>query len=92
MNVDDTGRAVERTQLAWQRTGLSHMGVGALMMRLLPTSPLRPALALTMIVTGAAVSVGARRMEPSEPHRRWVASLGLATAAIALAAAALSFA
>lgn len=92
MSLDDTSRAVERTQLAWQRTGLSHMALGALSMRLLPTSPLRPVLAVAMILLGAAVSVGARRMEPSEPHRRWVATLGVATAASAIAAALLSFA
>ena len=92
MSLDDTSRAVERTQLAWQRTGLSHMALGALSMRLLPTSPLRPALAVGMIVLGAAVSVGARRMEPSEPHRRWVAILGVATAVSAIAGAILSFA
>lgn len=92
MSVSDASRAIERTQLAWQRTGLSHMALGALAMRLLPRSPLRPALALTMIVLGAVISVGARRMEPSEPHRRWVATVGVATAASAIAAAILSFA
>lgn len=89
---DDTGLAVERTQLAWQRTGLSHIGVGALSMRLLPTSTFRPVLAVAMIVVGAAVSVGARRMHPSEPHRRWVVLVGVATVVSALAAAALSYA
>lgn len=92
MSFDDQGRAVERTQLAWQRTGLSHIALGGLSMRLLPTSPLRPVLAIVMIVLGAAVSMGARRMEPSEPHRRWVATLGVGTAASAIAAALLSFA
>jgi hypothetical protein len=90
--TDDVGLADERTQLAWQRTGLSHMSVGALAMRLLPATPLRPLLAVVMIVVGVAISVGARRMHPSEPHRRWVTFLSAATVGSALAAAALSYA
>ena len=86
----DLGLAEERTQLAWQRTGLSHMALGAASMRLLPTSPLRPALAIAMIVVGAAASVGARRMHRHEPHRRWVAFIAAATALAAASAAALS--
>lgn len=87
----DLGLAEERTQLAWQRTGLAHMAVGAISMRLLPTTPLRPALAVAMIVVGAVISVGARRMHRHEPHRRWVAFLAVATALAALAAAVLSY-
>ena len=86
----DLGLAEERTQLAWQRTGLSHMALGALSMRLLPTSPLRPVLAVAMIVVGAVASVGARRMHRHEPPRRWVAFIAAATALAAAAAAALS--
>jgi uncharacterized membrane protein YidH (DUF202 family) len=89
--LTDTGLADERTQLAWQRTGLSHVALGALSLRLLPTTPLRPAFALSMILVGAITSVGARRMHAHEPHRRWIAFLGIATPAAALAAVALSF-
>lgn len=87
----DLGLADERTQLAWQRTGLSHMALGAVSMRLLPTTPLRPALAVAMILVGAAASIGARRMHLHEPHRRGVAFLAAATALSAVAAAVLSF-
>ena len=94
MNDDerDLGLAEERTQLAWQRTGLSHMALGALSMRLLPTTPVRPVLAVAMIVVGAVVSLGARRMDRHEPHRRWIALVGWATALAAGAAAVLSYA
>lgn len=87
----DLGLAEERTQLAWQRTGLAHMALGALSMRLLPTTPLRPAFAITMLVVGGVASVGARRMHRHEPHRRWVAFLAAATVLAAVAAATLSF-
>jgi uncharacterized membrane protein YidH (DUF202 family) len=89
--VSDRGLAEQRTLLAWQRTGLTHMALGAATMRLLPSTPLRPLLAVVMIVIGATTSVGARRMHPSVPHRRSVALLGMATALAAVAAAALSF-
>ena len=89
--MTDSGLADERTQLAWQRTGLSHMALGALCMRLLPTTPLRPVLAAAMIAVGAVISVGARRMDPSEPHRRWIAVVAAATTVAAVSAAALSF-
>ena len=91
MEARDLGLAEERTQLAWQRTGLSHMALGALLMRLLPTSPLRPALAVAMILVGGAVSVGARRMQRHEPHRGWIGFVAGATALAAAAAATLSF-
>lgn len=35
----DGGAAAERTALAWQRTGLAAMGVGALLVRLHPVTP-----------------------------------------------------
>lgn len=91
MEAPDLGLAEERTQLAWQRTGLSHMALGAVLMRLLPATPLRPVLAVAMIVVGAAASVGARRMHRHDPHRRPVAFLAAATALAAVAAAGLSF-
>ena len=87
----DTGFAAERTSLAWQRTGLTQMATGALMLRLLPSTPLRPALATVMVVVGVVVSVGGRRLHAGEPHRRWLALVAAATSACALAAAVLSF-
>lgn len=87
----DPGRAAERTALAWQRTGLTQMATGAALLRLLPATPARPVLAGLMVVVGAIASVGGRRLHPDEPHRRWLALLGVATTACAVAAAALSF-
>ena len=87
----DRGLAIERTVLAWQRTGLGHMAMGALCLRLLPESPGRPVLACAMIAVGIAVSVGGRRLDPAQPHRRSLAALGIATTGAFLAAIVLSF-
>lgn len=93
MSADlDDGLAVQRTALAWQRTGLSHMALGAVTLRLLPTSPFRPALGAALVVVGAVISIGSRRLRPDRPHRRWVAAVAAATAAAAGVAAVLSFA
>ena len=88
---DDDGLAVQRTALAWQRTGLTHMAVGASCLRLLPTSPARPVLAAALIVVGAVISLGSRRLHPNRPHRRSVLGVCAATAIAALAAVALSY-
>ena len=89
--MSDRSLAVERTSLAWQRTGLTHMAAGAAVLRLLPATPLRPALAAVMIVVGAVTTVGGRRLDPHHPHRGWVASLAVLTTLWALAAVALIF-
>lgn len=86
----DPGRAEERTQLAWQRTGLSYMALGAISLRLLPSTPARPVLAVLTIITGALVSAGSRRMHPTQPHRLSIAFVAATTAAIGLVSAALS--
>jgi len=87
----DPGLAPERTALAWQRTGMTTMGTGMAMLRLLPSSPWRVVLALGMVVAGAVTTVGARRMHPSIPHRRSAAALAALVAAAAAAGAALSY-
>lgn len=87
----DPSLAAERTALAWQRTGMTTMATGMAMLRLLPTSALRPVLAVAMVVVGAVTTVGARRMHPSVPHRRSAAALAAAVAAAALASAALTY-
>lgn len=87
---DDRGFAIERTALAWQRTGLSHVATGALCLRLLPSSPARPVLAAAMVVAGAVLSIGGRRLHPGEPHRRWIAAVSTATGIAAAAALVLS--
>ena len=87
----DESLATERTSLAWQRTGMTMMATGAAMLRLLPSSPWRIVLSVAMVLTGAVVTLGARRMHPSVPHRRWAAALAAAVAAAALASAALSY-
>jgi uncharacterized membrane protein YidH (DUF202 family) len=88
---DDDGLAVQRTALAWQRTGLSHVAAGTICLRLLPSSPYRLVLCVAMIGVGAAISVGSRRMHPGQPHRRSIAAVSTSTAVAALAALVLSF-
>lgn len=88
----DEGLAAQRTALAWQRTGLSHMAVGAALLRLLPASPFRPVLGVALVIVGAAISIGGRRLHADRPHRRSVAAVAVATAATAGAAIVLSFA
>jgi uncharacterized membrane protein YidH (DUF202 family) len=87
---DDDGLATQRTALAWQRTGLTHMATGTVCLRLLPSTPYRLVLCLTMIALGAAISLGSRRMHPGIPHRRSIAAVCAATATVAVTAAALS--
>ena len=90
MTSTDAGLAFERTNLAWQRTGLSHAVAGVVIFRLLPNTPARPVVALTMIAIGAVTSVGTRRLVPGRPHRGWLLFLATATTAAALAASTLS--
>ncbi|HVM54854.1 MAG TPA: DUF202 domain-containing protein [Acidimicrobiales bacterium] len=92
MSADDDGLAIERTALAWQRTGLSHMAAGALFLRLLPVSPARAALASSLIAIGVVISIGSRRMHPGTPHRRSIALVGAATTGAAAVGLVLSFA
>ena len=87
----DPGLAAERTALAWQRTGMTTIGTGMAMLRLLPSSPWRPALAVALVVAGAVTTVGSRRMHPSVPHRRSAAALAAVVATAAVAGAVLSF-
>lgn len=67
---------VERTQLAWTRTGLAFVLTGAALFRLLPTHTnivLRVLLSASMVVVGTVAWAvgGSRRWD--ERHRRRVA-------------------
>jgi len=86
----DRSFAAARTSLAWQRTGLTQMATGMAMLRLLPSSPWRLALAVSVAVVGAVVTVGSRRMHPSVPHRRSAAALAGVVALTAIGSAALA--
>jgi hypothetical protein len=88
--LDDDGLAVQRTALAWQRTGLTHMATGTICLRLLPSSPYRLVLCVAMIVFGAVVSLGSRRLHPGVPHRRSIAAVCGVTTMIAVSAVVLS--
>lgn len=65
---------VERTQLAWTRTGLSFILTGVALFRLLPTHTnfvLRVLLAASMVAVGTvAWAVGGSRRWDERHHRR----------------------
>lgn len=86
----DLSFAAERTALAWQRTGMTLMATGMALLRLLPSSPWRPAVSLVAVVVGAVVTLGARRRHPSDPRRLAAAALAATVAAMALAGAVLA--
>ena len=67
------------------------MATGTVCLRLLPSTPYRLVLCTAMIVVGAVISLGSRRMHPGHPHRRSIALVCVATTATALAALTLSF-
>jgi len=50
----------ERVELAWQRSGLAFAAIGVVLLRrTLPNVPVRPALAVALVVTAGIVVVGA---------------------------------
>jgi uncharacterized membrane protein YidH (DUF202 family) len=86
----DPSRAAERTALAWNRTGMSFVVVGAGVLKTLPVDG-RGAVGIAMIVIGAITAAYGWRI--SQRHSpAWalrglsVASTGLALAALAIAA------
>ena len=82
MTASDRSRAAERTALAWNRTGLSFVAVGAAVLRLLtPTG--RGAVGAGMVVVGAAASVYAWR--PRGDAKRAIPLLAWATTLLAVA-------
>lgn len=82
MTPTDGSRALERTALAWNRTGLSFIAVGAAVLRLLGPNG-RGAVGAGMVVVGAATSVYAWR--PREPRDAARAARLLAVATTLLA-------
>jgi uncharacterized membrane protein YidH (DUF202 family) len=84
VTAPDRSRAVERTALAWNRTGLSFVAVGAAVLRALaPTG--RGAVGAGMVVVGAAASVYAWRPRGRGDAQRAVHVLAWATTLMAVA-------
>ena len=84
MTAPDRSRALERTSLAWNRTGLSFVAVGAAVLRTLAPSG-RGAVGLGMVVVGAAASVHAWRPRTGTDRVRAVRFLAYATTLLAAA-------
>ena len=79
--MKDPGLALERTTLAWHRTGLSSVAVGALCLKVFwGTGPVGVALsALLLAIGGLAYAAGAST--PTSPGRLRAMSAGLTIAA-----------
>jgi uncharacterized membrane protein YidH (DUF202 family) len=84
MTATDPSRAAERTALAWNRTGLSFVAVGAAVLRALAPSG-RGAVGLVMIVVGSAAAVHAWRPRSGENQVRAIRLLAFATTLMAVA-------
>jgi uncharacterized membrane protein YidH (DUF202 family) len=84
MTAPDRSRALERTALAWNRTGLSFVAVGAAVLRLLAPSG-RGAVGVLMVLVGAGASVHAWRPRVGEDRVRAVRLLAFATTLMAVA-------
>ena len=83
MTVPDRSRALERTALAWNRTGLSFVAVGAVVLRTLAPSG-RGAVGLVMVAVGIAAALHAWRPRAEDPVRA-IRLLSLGTTALAVA-------
>ena len=85
MTARDPGLALERTTLAWHRTGLASVAVGAISLRFFwRTGPAGIALAALFVAIGG-LAYAAGSSTPVGPGRLRAMSLGL-TAAAALGA------
>lgn len=91
----DRGLAVERTVLAWQRSGLSFAVVGGLSLRAGLVGPsyaawLGVAMSAVLVVAGIATSAYGSRIyrtaEPASAHRRVLRALSAITVVAAVGA------
>jgi hypothetical protein len=88
--VREESQAAERTALAWNRTGLSFIVAGAVVLRMLPPSdePFGSAVGAAMVLTGSVAAAFAWRQRDRPASERAVRRLAWATVALALATAA----
>lgn len=84
MSGPDRSRALERTALAWNRTGLSFVAIGAAVLRTLAPNG-RGAVGLAMVVVGGAAAVYAWRPRTGADRVRAVRLLALATTLLSVA-------
>ena len=79
--MNDPGLALERTTLAWHRTGLSSAAVGAIGLRVFwGTGVVGIALSALLVAIGG-LAYAAGRTTPATPARLRAMSLGLTSAA-----------
>lgn len=84
MSEPDRSRAMERTALAWNRTGLAFVAIGAAVLRTLaPTG--RGAVGIAMVVVGGAAAMHAWRPRAGPDRVRAVRLLALATTLLSVA-------
>ena len=83
------GLAAERTALAWNRTGMAFIVLGAVVMRLLPPTaePFAGGVGAVMALTGVVTAAFAWRPRARPAAERAVRWLALATTLLAAAAA-----
>ena len=84
MTAPDRSRASERTALAWNRTGLAFVAIGAAVLRTLAPNG-RGAVGVGMVLVGAAASVHAWRPRAGPDRVRAVRLLAIATTSLSVA-------
>ena len=77
----DPGLALERTTLAWQRTGLSSAAVGAICLKVFWRLGVVGVVASALFVAIGGLAFAAGRATPTTPGRLRAMSLGLTVAA-----------
>ena len=83
MSGADPGLALERTTLAWQRTGLSSVAIGAIALRVFWGSGAAGIVLSALFIAIGGVAYAAGRTTPATPGRLRAMSVGLTlTAAI----------
>jgi uncharacterized membrane protein YidH (DUF202 family) len=87
--MNDPTQASERTALAWNRTGLSFVVVGAVVLRVFPPfdEPFKGAVGVAMVLTGVVAATFAWRPRTRPEAERAVRRLAVATTTLALATA-----
>ena len=80
--IRDRGAAFERTSLAWNRTGLSAVAVGALTLHVFQDRGLAGFLLAVLLVVGGALAYLSARRSPVSPARLRLLSLVVTGAAV----------
>ena len=81
MSPQDPGLALERTTLAWHRTGLSSIAVGALCLNVFWGRGVIGIALSAVLVTIGGLAYAAGAATPTTPRRMRAMSLGLTLAA-----------